>query len=1106
MSAGTNLMLEQLREWAGSGCGGGPSDDGLLERFTAGDSAALEALVARHGPMVLRVCRRTVRDPDAAEDAFQATFLVLARRAPALHGRGSLAGWLYTVARHLALRSVASAGRLRSPAADAPARAADPLAEMTARELLRALDEELARLPECYRMPLVLCYLEGKTRDDAARLLGVTPGVVKGRLERGRERLRLRLAKRGLALPAVLLAAGSCVSPSPGAPVPASLSSATLRGVLARQASPRVDALARATVAWRSPALARAVLVLAVAAGGLAAGMARLAGQSAPAQPSGPARHAVNDVPRLDRSGDPLPAGAIVRLGTTRLRHSFTIYSVHFSPDGKLLATTGGNSTGRRLCLWDAVTGKLLHDIPAPNDVMDVSFTPGANTLAAAVYGWTIVYDVATGAEVERFTGPKDVLCVAYSPDGAVLASGGSDGTVILRDRKGRELRSLAGDKGIARHVAFAPDGKAVAAVADDGSVRVWDSATGVQHWCAAAHPGGALWVAYASDGKTLATGGGDGRAALRDAASGRLLHSFEPGPKDPSRPDYKGYVWSLAYSPDGKSMAYVAGDRYVRIVDPSTGMELRRWQAHSDFARALAYSPDGKTLASAATFGSAVRLWDPETGKEIRPREGHTSSAELAAMSRDGKQVWSIGRDDTLFRWDVATGCGSAVANLPRMPGAYGWFNATAVSPDRRLLATAHRKEGTIRLWDTASGKEVATLGKHEGGVMGLAFSADGKLLASGGTASLVCLWDVVARREVKRLVPSVDGVASLAFSPDGKRIITGVCDGERGAPAGWGIRLWDLDTGKVLREFGGARAETVAVAFSPDGKLVASGNGWVRHKRYGDNKVHVWDAATGEAVWLGEGHTAGVAGVAFSPDGRLLASGGVEGEGSVRLWETATGSEVANFVGNHAGVFSLTFSADGTKLTSGGGDGTLVVWDVTGQVGGGGRGRPLSPGRLRAAWEVLRSVDGKAAQQAVWELAGSPRASVPYLAERLRPVPRVDSEECARLVARLDAAAFAERERAAAELERLGEAVIPFLAKTLAGDPTPEVRRRLESLRDKLSGSPDRLRARRAVQVLEFAGTPEARQLLEKLAGGAEGDRLTEEARSALARSGRR
>ena len=210
----------------------------LLERFSRErDEGAFATLLGRHGPLVLGVCRRILADFNAAEDAFQATFLILARRAASLRQPAELAGWLHGVAVRVALRARRAATRRRTvqPRTDAPEPAAphaNPLAELTARELLAALDEEVSRLPEAYRLPVVLCALEGHSQEEAARRLGWTPGSVKGRLERGRKRLHARLVRRGLDLSVALAALEASQGVAP-AVVSTMVRTSTVRAVVA---------------------------------------------------------------------------------------------------------------------------------------------------------------------------------------------------------------------------------------------------------------------------------------------------------------------------------------------------------------------------------------------------------------------------------------------------------------------------------------------------------------------------------------------------------------------------------------------------------------------------------------------------------------------------------------------------------------------------------------------------------------------------------------------------------------------------------------------------------------------------------------------------------
>jgi RNA polymerase sigma factor (sigma-70 family) len=256
MSRNSGAVLRQIDRIFNRGTVSGMTEGQLLDRFVAtGDEAAFSALVSRHGPMVLGVCRRVLRDEHDVEDAFQATFLVLVRRAGSVRRPDLLGNWLYGVARRVAIRARATGARKRiheQPVASALAEAAAPVCNTELRELRAVLDEELARLPEWLRVPLVMCYLDGLSHDEAARRLRWPVGTVRSRMARARDVLRQRLARRGM------VATGAVLTSSLAAQsVPAALLTATVRaslGFAARQATAAGVASAAAT------ALAKGVL------------------------------------------------------------------------------------------------------------------------------------------------------------------------------------------------------------------------------------------------------------------------------------------------------------------------------------------------------------------------------------------------------------------------------------------------------------------------------------------------------------------------------------------------------------------------------------------------------------------------------------------------------------------------------------------------------------------------------------------------------------------------------------------------------------------------------------------------------------------------------
>ncbi len=318
MRTGHAGLLRHLVRLGGPPDGAAPADGNLLDRFCQGrDEAAFRELLRRHAPLVLGVCRRVLGGAEDVEDAFQATFLVLAQKAGSLRGRASLASWLHGVAYRCAARLRAANARRRrheGQAAAVPAVVAPP--DLTWREVRQALDEELSRLPEKYRAPLVLCYLRGRTQCEAARELGWAPGVLRGRLDRGRERLRARLARRGLALAVGLLGAGLASDAAAAAPVAAALADSTLRAAAlvasgrgaAGFVSPQVIALMRgASQAMLWSRITSLSAWLLVAAGVLGVGGV-LAWPSGEGRPGGDAQAAAPAQPAPAAPGDRPPA------------------------------------------------------------------------------------------------------------------------------------------------------------------------------------------------------------------------------------------------------------------------------------------------------------------------------------------------------------------------------------------------------------------------------------------------------------------------------------------------------------------------------------------------------------------------------------------------------------------------------------------------------------------------------------------------------------------------------------------------------------------------------------------------------------------------------
>jgi RNA polymerase sigma factor (sigma-70 family) len=1114
-------VLRQIRKLIGPAAVD-VSDAELLERFaTRREEAAFEALLERHGPMVLGVCRRVLRHPHDAEDAFQATFLVLARKAGSVRRRGSVGGWLYEVAYHAALKARAEAVRRHEHEGQARnMTTSDPETELAWRELRLVLDEELGRLPRKYRLPLVLCYLDGKSNREVARELGWPAGSMARRLARARELLRDRLTRRGVALSGALFI--GLLAERASAAVPAALTAPTVRAGLlfaaghAAAGAVRAPALTLAEAVLHTMRLARAKLLtavfMAVTVLGTGAGLFALAGAGPPravdgkdGDPPAPVGERGRQPPAAAAGyGEPLPPGAFAAIGSLSYRHGHFVSSVVYSPDGKLLASAGWDRTIR---LWDTATGKEVRRLEGHlGHVLCVAFSPDGKSLVSGGREGPNqdrplrLWEVATGRELRPLTGFLNwnwgqVGTVAYSPDGRNIASAGRDQMVRLWDvASGKEIGEALAQNGEVRAVAFSPDGKLLASAGADQVVRLWEVGTRKELRQLEGHAGGTYAVAFAPDGKTVASGGEDHMIRFWETATGREVRAVQ-GHERPVR--------AVCFSPDGKTLGSAGCRDYddvgeIRLWEVATGKERRRPRGHYNLALTVAFSPDGKTLASGGA-DNVVRFWDVATGNERPTSDGHAAQVVGAVFSPDGKLLASGSDDHTIRLWDPATG-----KEVRRLVGHEGMVQGVAFSPNGKQLVSAGR-DGTVRIWETDTGKEVRRFQKEQTWYHCVAFAPDGKLVAAGSgevadanASGLVQVWEVETGKEV-RLQGSLGGhrlvVRSVAFSSDGKTLASAGNDG-------W-VNLWDVITGLQTRQLENYKEAVESVAFSPDGRLLASAAA--------DRTVRVWDVAAGRLLRRldapGDWYAYLRCTVAFSPDGKTLAAGSWR---SIRLWETATGAERRAFTGHRGDVRSVSFSPDGRVLASAGGDTTILLWDLTGRRKDGRLARSdLPPNEIDNRWADLAGDDAGRAYDALWALTSAPEQAVSFLKTQLRAPAPPDPRRIEKLVAELDDDDFGVREGATVELGKLGEPAAAALRKVLAGTPSAEVRRRAELLLKKLQSagpSPDQLRALRAIEVLEQIGTPGARELLGSLAKGAPGGGPDPQAKAALERLSRR
>jgi RNA polymerase sigma factor (sigma-70 family) len=621
-------LLPHVCQLLSAGRDGHIADRQLLETFAAQrDEAAFAALVRRHGPMVLRVCRRVLGDLHAADDAFQATFLVLAGKASSV-GRGkSLGCWLYGVAWRLALKARLRSARRALQEAHAGLKPSDdPVADVSWREVRAVLDEELNRLPERSRFPLVLCYLEGQTRDEAAQQLGWSLATLKRRLEQGRELLRTRLARRGLELSAALVAVELTGDDLPAALVETVSASAT--AFASGKAAASVEAAALATRGLRDLAAAKLkvglALLLAVGTIGTGAGLlvtttpertapglAVRAGQlpeRSTAAQAGNTEAAPAAAPEPEVAPPPKEPPPPLPPAPRVLRHGSVISQVVSSPDGKTLVSVGDD---RAIRLWGRASGK----------------------------------------EVRRLSGPDHPVCVVISPDGKLLASGDrKDGVCLWDIATGKEVRRLSlsekgynsggeWDQTIVGALRFSSDSKTLVTAKRNGVVHVWDVAQGKKLRFFSVCEAG---VAFSDEGTTLIALVGEKGVGLWDVATGKQLHDVSSSER----------VAAVALSPDGRLLAYAGQDPVIRLVALTNGRVLRTLSGHRKKITAIAFSPDGRTLAS-TSLDLSVRLWEAASGQEVRSHLGHRLRPLTAAFVPDGRTLVTAGADGTVRLWE---------------------------------------------------------------------------------------------------------------------------------------------------------------------------------------------------------------------------------------------------------------------------------------------------------------------------------------------------------------------------------------------------------------------------------------------------------------------
>lgn len=1071
------------------------SDRELVVRFVeTRDRDAFAVLQHRHGPMVLRVSQQLLRDHHAAEDVYQATFLLFTQKATQLRNPDALGPWLYGVAVRLARKCrTKPVRRMERPTTLAP----HPADELSLREAEIILHEELAALSERYRQPLVLCYLEGKTRDEAATALGCPLGTLKDRLERGKRLLHARLSRRGVALSSIgvvqLLHESRAASTSP------SLFELTCR-VVGGEVPARVAALASGFTLTKLQLVATALVATLL----LSTAVAMLPNDAKPADKKDLATPKAVAV--RPEASDPLPPGAVQRLGS--LRHRVPAYPDHWygTPDGKaylVVHRLHGREEIRRI---DMASGNVTERWSVPPNHHVAGFTPdrtkalfvndythfsGLRVGGAAEpkQSWSLtMFDLANNKEVwhktEQLTAAqwKQLDVTYFSPDGKQFVGHGHfDRALHCFDMTGQELWTLRDPKQRLQPIGYTADSKSLLLHGGDSNdIFEFDAARGrVQRTIPTLPPGAWANVAASPDGAAIVVGTPETTFRVWDRATGK---------ESPALGDYpKWKATMVAFARDGTRLV-TGGGRTAHLREWPSGKIIRALDlGREGIVHQWTFSGTGERLEVLFRGEKTLHFYDLATGNMVPTvPDAHRGVVQRLETMPDG-QLMSYGEDASVRTWNLSTGKLTQSFAVPLELNSRGF----ARSPDGQFFAVPGGDLKSIHIYSVLTGKQVQRIEEERLMLANLTYSPDGKWLVGWDThEAFVRVWNAKTGTPVLALKAPGFKATGCTFSPDG---LTFVVAGEGR------LQMYDVTSWREQTSWADKVDASRGLVFSPDGRLLCAAS---------DSLIRVFEVATRqERVTMKPREPASRRSYAyhdgrcqFSPDSRFLAWVGQDH--AVEVWDVQRDALLTPFPGHDDEITDLTFSRDGRSIITSSRDSTILIWDLA------GRAKPPQQKDLpnvENPWLSLGQPQPSLAYSVMRSLFATPQEAVAVCAKHLTPASPLDAKKLAASLKDLDDPAFKVRQQASKDIEALGPAVTIALEQHLKETRSEEVRERLEAIlkqfREAEAALP-RLRERRALELLEWIGNDEAKQLLARLSEGAAESPLTREAQAILAR----